>query len=135
MITRLGLVCVWVFDQDVAREFYVDTLGCKVVGDMDFDGMHWLSVSVPDQPDVQFALNVPGPPIMDEASAASIRDLVAKGYLGHGFTVDDCAKTYEELKARGVDFVEAPEERVYGIDAAFRDPFGNSWRMTQLKPM
>jgi catechol 2,3-dioxygenase-like lactoylglutathione lyase family enzyme len=135
MITGVGLVCVFVLDIDVARDFYVGTLGFEVDLDAERDGFHWLVVHAPDQPDVPLMLVVPGPP-MDPATADRIRSLVATGYLGPGaLATEDCWATYRELKARGVEFIEDPEDRFYGIDAAFRDPFGNHWRLTQRKPL
>jgi predicted enzyme related to lactoylglutathione lyase len=77
---------------------------------------------------------IPGPPVMDEETAGQVRDLMAKGFAGTAFlTTDDCQASYEELKARGVEFTEAPEERPYGIDSGFRDPSGNSLRLTEVK--
>ncbi len=134
MITGIGLVCVNVLDMDQARDFYVGTLGFEVDVDMVQDGFHWLVVHAPTQPEVPLMLVVPGPPVMDGELAQQIRSLVATGYLGPGaFSTNDCWATYRELKARGVEFIEEPEERFYGIDAAFRDPFGNHWRLTQPK--
>ena len=97
--------------------------------------MRFVLVTAPEQPDVPLMLAVPGPPVMDEATAEQIRALTAKGFLGPGGLVTkDCRKTTAELKARGVEFLEEPEERFYGIDAGFRDPFGNHWRLTELTP-
>lgn len=96
----------------------------------------WLLLHAPDQPEVPVMLAVPGPPIMDVETANKVRELVSTGYLGFGgLATDDCRKTYEELKAKGVEFVEEPSERFYGIDAAFRDPFGNQLRLTEPKPV
>ena len=136
MITGVGLVCVWVLDIDEARDFYVGTLGFDVSFDMERDGFHWLVVHAPTQPEVPIMLVVPGPPAVDDATAEQLRSLVATGYLGPGaLATDDCWATYRELEAKGVEFIEKPEERFYGIDAAFRDPFGNHWRLTQPKPV
>jgi catechol 2,3-dioxygenase-like lactoylglutathione lyase family enzyme len=135
MITGVGLVCVWVYDQDEAYDFYVNKLGLKVTMDAPMDGGgRWLLVHAPDQPQVPIMLVVPGAPMMDEQTAAKIKDLVATGYLGPGaLSTDDCRGTYKELLAKGVEFIEEPSERFYGIDAGFRDPFGNHWRLTQPK--
>jgi catechol 2,3-dioxygenase-like lactoylglutathione lyase family enzyme len=125
-----------VFDQDEAKDFYVDKLGCEVAADMAMDGMRFLLVRAPEQPDVQLILSAPGPPIMDRETAEAVRTLVAKGSLGPGgFVTADCQATYQKLEANGVEFLEEPEERFYGTDAAFRDPFGNHWRLTQVKNM
>jgi hypothetical protein len=77
---------------------------------------------------------IPGPPVMDAETAGQVRDLMSKGFAGTVFlTTEDCRASYEELKARGVEFSEAPEERPYGIDSGFRDPSGNSVRLTEVK--
>jgi catechol 2,3-dioxygenase-like lactoylglutathione lyase family enzyme len=135
MITGVALVCVMVPDQDAAYDFYVNTLGLKVALDSPMEGGgRWLVVHAPAQPEVPIMLAVPGPPIMDEAEAARIRELIAKGYMGVGaLATDDCRGTYAELVAKGVEFTEEPSERFYGIDASFRDPFGNPWRLTQTR--
>jgi catechol 2,3-dioxygenase-like lactoylglutathione lyase family enzyme len=137
MITGMALVCVWVLDQDVAKDFYVGKLGLEVTMDAPMDGGgRWLIVHSPKQPEVPIMLAVPGPPIMDEPAAEKIRSLVATGLLGPGaLATDDCHATYAELSKRGVEFVEPPSDRFYGIDAGFRDPFGNHWRLTQTKVM
>src|SRR2546430_1883224 len=135
MITGVGLVCVWVYDQDEAYDFYVNKLGLDVRMDAPMDGGgRWLLVQSKHQPDVPIMLVVPGPPVMDEKTAAKIKEPVATGYPGPGaLATDDCRATYQELLAKGVEFIEPPEERFYGIDAGFRDPFGNHWRLTQVK--
>ena len=136
MITGVGLVCVWVLDMDEARAFYVDTLGLDVAMDMEQDGIRWLLVNAPAQPEVPIMLVNPASVPMDSEIADQIRSLVATGFLGPGsLATDDCRATYAELKAKGVEFTEEPEERFYGIDAGFRDPFGNQWRLTQPKPL
>jgi uncharacterized glyoxalase superfamily protein PhnB len=135
MITGVGLLCVWVTDQDEAYDFYVNKLGCKVSTDVEMDGFRYLLVTGPEQPDVHIMLTKPEPPIMSEETAESIRTLMATGHLGPGgFATSDCRATYQDLKAKGVEFIDEPEERFYGIDAGFRDPFGNHWRLTQVKP-
>jgi catechol 2,3-dioxygenase-like lactoylglutathione lyase family enzyme len=133
MIDRIGLVCIWVYDQDEALDFYVDKLGFAVRTDVEAEGVRFVLVTAPEQPDVPLMLAVPEPPAVDAATAEQIRALVAKGFLGPGALVTkDCRKTTAELEARGVEFVEQPEERFYGIDAGFRDPSGNNARMMQL---
>ena len=133
MIDGFGLVCVWVFDQDEARDFYVGKLGFEISTDMTQEGLRWLVVHPPGHPEVPLALNVPGPPIMDEATGERIRSLVATGFLGPGaLRTKDCRGTYADLRAKGVEFIGEPEETFYGIDVAFRDPFGNHWRLAQL---
>ena len=95
----------------------------------------WLTVGPPGQEDVSIVLMaIPGAPVMDEETAEQVSDLMAKGFAGTVFlTTDDCQASYEELKARGVEFTEAPEERPYGIDSGFRDPSGNSIRLTEVR--
>jgi catechol 2,3-dioxygenase-like lactoylglutathione lyase family enzyme len=128
---------LWVHDQDEALAFYTEKLGMEVRSDVTMPEMgdfRWLTVSPPGQEDVAIVLMaIPGEPVMDAATAAQLRDLVAKGFAGTAFlTTDDCQASYEELKARGVEFTETPEERPYGIDSGFRDPSGNSLRLTQV---
>jgi Glyoxalase/Bleomycin resistance protein/Dioxygenase superfamily len=100
----------------------------------EMDDFRWLTVSPPGQEDVAIVLMaIPGPPVMDAETAQQVRDLVAKGFAGTAFlTTDDCRASYEEIRARGVEFTEAPEERPYGIDCGFRDPSGNSIRLTEV---
>ena len=128
---------LWVHDQDEALAFYTERVGMEVRADVTLPEMgdfRWLAVSPAGQEDVSIVLMlVPGPPVMDDGTAGQVRDLMAKGFAGTVFlTTDDCQASYEELKARGVEFTEAPEERPYGIDAGFRDPSGNHLRLTQL---
>jgi catechol 2,3-dioxygenase-like lactoylglutathione lyase family enzyme len=135
---RIANVNVWVHDQDEALAFYTDKLGWEVRADAtlpELGDYRWLTVGPPGQKDVAVVLNaIPGPEVMDEESAGQIRALMAKGWLGSVFLqTDDCRAAYEELKARGVEFTEAPEERPYGIDSGFRDPSGNSIRLTEVK--
>jgi catechol 2,3-dioxygenase-like lactoylglutathione lyase family enzyme len=129
---------LWVHDQDEALAFYTEKLGMEVRADVTLAEMgdfRWLTVSPPGQEDVSIVLMaIPGPPVMDEGTAAQVEDLVSKGFAGTAFlTTDDCQASYEELKARGVEFNEPPEERPYGIDTGFRDPSGNSIRLTEVK--
>ena len=96
------------------------------------DGFRWLTVSPHDQPDLEFSLLKPGPPMHDEETGAQIRALVAKGAIGGGvWETDDCKATYDELSAKGVEFLQEPAERPYGIEAVFRDDSGNWFSLTQ----
>ena len=129
---------VWVHDQDEALAFYTERLGMEVSADVTLAEMgdfRWLTVSPPGQEDVSIVLMaIPGPPMMDEETTRQIEELMAKGFAGTVFlTTDDCRADYERLKARGVEFTEAPEERPYGIDSGFRDPSCNSIRLTEVK--
>jgi len=129
---------LWVHDQDDALAFYTEKVGMEVRADVTLEemgGFRWLTVGPPGQEDVTIVLMaIPGPPVMDAETAGQVRDLMAKGFAGTVFlTTDDCRASYEELKSRGVEFSEAPEERPYGIDSGFRDPSGNSLRLTEVK--
>jgi catechol 2,3-dioxygenase-like lactoylglutathione lyase family enzyme len=135
---KIATAQVWVHDQDEALEFYTKKLGMEVRSDVTLPEMgdfRWLTVGPAGQPDISIVLMaIPGPPMMDEETAAQVRELMAKGFAGTVFlTTDDVRASYEELKARGVEFTEAPEERPYGIDSGFRDPSGNSFRLTQVQ--
>src|SRR5947208_6642249 len=137
---KISTAQVWVNDQDEALAFYTEKLGMEVRSDVTLPEMgdfRWLTVGPPDQPEVAIVLMaIPGQPLMDDATAAQVRDLVAKGFAGTVFlTTDDCRASYEELRGRGVEFVEEPEERPYGIDAGFRDPSGNHLRLTQVNEL
>jgi catechol 2,3-dioxygenase-like lactoylglutathione lyase family enzyme len=137
MIKGVGLVCVYVLDFDEAYDFYVHKLGLEVALDEPMEGGgRWLVVNSPAQPEVPIMLTVPDPPLVTEEHAAQIRELMATGLLGPGaLATDDCRRDYKELSAKGVEFFEEPSERFYGVDAAFRDPFGNHWRLTEPKPL
>ena len=131
---------LWVNDQDEALAFYTQKLGMEVQIDATLPEMgdfRWLTVSPPGQPDVAIVLMaIPGPPVMDEQSAEQVRTLMAKGFAGTVFlTTDDCQASFEELRSRGVEFTETPEERPYGIDSGFRDPSGNNIRLTQVRDL
>ena len=133
MLKRISHTFIHVLDQDEALDFYVGKLGMVVSTDADLGVMRWLTVNFPGEEDLQLVLMMPGPPAYDDATAAEIRELVAKGAAGGGLILetDDCRKTVEELKAKGVEITQEPEERFYGIDAGLRDPFGNPMRITQ----
>ncbi len=129
---------LWVHDQEEALAFYTEKVGLEVRADVTLAEMgdfRWLTVGPPGQEDVAIVLMaIPGPPMIDEATVGEIENLMAKGFCGTVFlTTDDCRASYEELKSRGVEFTEAPEERPYGIDSGFRDPSGNAIRLTEVK--
>lgn len=133
MIDKIGLVCVWVLDLDEAIDFYVGKLGMTVTTDVVEDGYRFVLLNAAEQPDVPLMLALPVPPAIDAGTAGMLKELMAKGVLGPGaLQTKDCRATYAELVAKGVEFVEPPEDRFYGVDAGFRDPFGNHWRLTQL---
>ena len=135
---RIATAQLWVHDQEEALKFWTTNVGMEVRADVTIPEMgnfRWLAVGPPGQPDISIVLMaIPGPPVMDDATADQVRDLTSKGFAGTVFlTTEDCRASYEELRARGVEFNETPEERPYGIDCGFRDPSGNSIRLTQLQ--
>ncbi len=137
---RISNMQVWVHDQDDALAFYTQKLGMEVRADVTLPEMgdfRWLTVGPVGQPDFALVLMaIPGPPVIEPETAEQIRSLMAKGAAGAVFlTTDDCRATYEELQERGVDFIDAPEERPYGLDASFRDPSGNHIRLTQVREL
>jgi catechol 2,3-dioxygenase-like lactoylglutathione lyase family enzyme len=136
MIQRLSHVTIYVLDQDEAYDFYVNKLGFDVKMDAKMDnGFRWLTLCPKGQPDLQIVLMPTGPsPMMDQESSDQLRDLIRKGKLGAGvFQTADCRKTYEELKAKGVEFAQPPADRFYGIEAVMKDNSGNWFSMTQPK--
>jgi uncharacterized glyoxalase superfamily protein PhnB len=134
---KINSAQLWVNDQEEALAFYTQKLGMEIRADVTLPEMgdfRWLQVGPPGQDDVAITLMaVPGAPVMDDETAEQVRTLTAKGFAGTVFlTTEDVHGDYRELCARGVEFVEAPEERPYGIDSSFRDPSGNHFRLTQL---
>lgn len=137
---KLAHAQLWVHDQDEALDFYTKKLGMEVRADVTLPEMgnfRWLTVAPAGQPDVSIVLMaIPGPPVMDPETAEQVKSLMAKGFAGTVFlNTDDVYADYEELKSRGVEFTEPPEDRPYGIDSGFRDPSGNSFRLTQVKEL
>jgi uncharacterized glyoxalase superfamily protein PhnB len=135
---RIANAHLWVHDQDEALAFYTQKLGMEVRADVtlpELGDFRWVTVAPPGQEDVSIVLMaIPAEPVMDAETADRVRDLMAKGFAGTVFlTTDDCRASYEELKDRGVEFTEPPEERPYGIDTGFRDPSGNSLRLTEVR--
>jgi catechol 2,3-dioxygenase-like lactoylglutathione lyase family enzyme len=130
-ITRSQL---FVLDQDQARDFYVNKLGLEVSADLDLGFMRWLTVCVPGDPSREILLERPGPPAMDESTAAQVRELVTKGAMGGWLciTTPDAHATFETLRERGVDITDGPSAKPYGIDFGVRDPFGNAIRIGQM---
>ncbi|GAC1441185.1 MAG: VOC family protein [Solirubrobacteraceae bacterium] len=137
---KLTSAQLWVHDQDEALAFYTQKLAMEVRSDATLPEMgdfRWLTVGPVGQPEFSIVLMaIPGPPVMDADTAEQVRALMAKGFAGTIFlTTDDCQASYEELSGRGVEFVEQPEERPYGIDSSFRDPSGNHIRLTQVREL
>jgi len=135
MLNQLANVQVWVNDQDEALAFYTDKLGFEVREDVtvpELGNFRWLSVGVPGQDVAIVLMAVPGAPVFDDETRQQILDLLAKGAAGGlFFTTEDCRASYEELAARGVEFTQEPTEQPYGVDAGFRDPSGNQFRMVE----
>ena len=130
-ITRSQL---FVLDQDKAYDFYVGVLGLEVAADQDLGFMRWLTVRVPGDAEREILLEKPGPPAMDEQTAATVRELVTKGAMGGWLciTTDDAQATHDTLAAAGVDVTDPPTPKPYGIDFGIRDPFGNAIRIGQM---
>jgi catechol 2,3-dioxygenase-like lactoylglutathione lyase family enzyme len=135
---KISTAQLWVHDQDEALAFYTEKLGMEVRVDATFPEMgdfRWLTVAPPGQDEIAIVLMaIPGPPVMDPETQKQVRELMAKGFAGTVFlTTDDIYTDVEALKKRGLEFVEEPEERPYGIDSGFRDPSGNQFRLTQVR--
>ncbi len=134
MIQRLSHVSIYVLDQDAAYDFYVNKLGFEVRTDQKMDnGFRWLTVGPKGQPGLQIVLmpTIPSP-MLDQATSDALRMLIRKGVMGAGvFQTADCKRTYEELKAKGVEFTQPPTERFYGIEALMKDNSGAWFSMTQ----
>jgi catechol 2,3-dioxygenase-like lactoylglutathione lyase family enzyme len=134
MSQGIQVVGLYVRDQDEALAFYVDKVGFRVHTDVRNGNYRWLTVQHPEQPTFQLGLFTPGPPVHDEATAQMLRTIVAKGAMpALVLIVDDCRDAYERLRSRGVEFVQEPVERFGTIDAGFRDPSGNGWKMIQSR--
>ncbi len=133
MYTSINMSQIFVLDQDKAKDFYVNTLGLEVSNDLDLGFMRWLTVCVPGQKGRDVLLEKPGPPAMDAKTTETVRELVTKGATGFtlGLTTDNIEKTFETLKARGVEFTQEPTKHFYGTDIGIRDPFGNNIRIVQ----
>jgi catechol 2,3-dioxygenase-like lactoylglutathione lyase family enzyme len=125
---------VYVRNQDEALAFYTDKVGFRVHTDVRNGDYRWLTVQHPEQPSFQLGLFKPGPPVLDEATAQSVAAIVAKGAMPPlVFVVDDCRAAYERMRAAGVEFTQEPVERFGSVDAGFRDPSGNGWKMIQAR--
>ena len=126
MILNISLTTVYCLDQDRARDFYVEHLGFEPRADVTMgEGFRWVTIGHPSQPELEVTLMVPGPPLSPEAADFVRRNLESGQVGGLGLTVDDCRKTYEELSAKGVTFVQEPSDRPYGVEAVMRDDTGN----------
>jgi catechol 2,3-dioxygenase-like lactoylglutathione lyase family enzyme len=128
----VGMVGVYVRDQEEALKFYVEKCGFRVKTDVKNGDYRWLTVQHPDQPSFELGLFAPGPPIHDAATAQTLREMVAKGAMPPlTLAVDDCRAAYDRMRSRGVEFTQEPMDRYGIVDAGFRDPSGNGWKMIQ----
>jgi catechol 2,3-dioxygenase-like lactoylglutathione lyase family enzyme len=134
MYDNISRSALFVLDQDAALDFYVNKLGLEVAADVDLGFMRWLTVRVPGDPVREVLLERPGPPALDETTAAQARELLTKGAVAGSLflTTQDAQQTYETLKARGVEITDEPSPKPYGIDFGIRDPFGNAIRIGQM---
>jgi catechol 2,3-dioxygenase-like lactoylglutathione lyase family enzyme len=136
---KISVAQIWVHDQDEALDFYTKKVGMEVRADVtvpELGDFRWLVVGPAGQDDIGITLMaIPGEPVMDSQTAEDVRTLMAKGFAGTVFLrTDDIRASFEELKSRGVEFVEEPTQYPYGMDSAFRDPSGNNLRLAQLDP-
>jgi catechol 2,3-dioxygenase-like lactoylglutathione lyase family enzyme len=135
MITNISLFTLWVTDQDEAKRFYIDKLGFVEDTDVTMgDGFRWVTVKHPSQPELEVTLQIPGPPL-DEVTADAVRRALASGTMGgFGLNTDDCHRTYSELMAAGIEFVQPPLDRPYGVEAVMRDNSGNWLVLVENRP-
>jgi catechol 2,3-dioxygenase-like lactoylglutathione lyase family enzyme len=134
MSQGVGVAGLYARDQDEALAFYVEKIGFRVHTDARNGDYRWLTVQHPDQPDFQLGLFAPQPPTVDAATAKTLREIVAKGAMPPlVFIVEDCRAAYEAMRGRGVEFTQEPVERFGSVDASFRDPSGNGWKMIEAR--
>jgi catechol 2,3-dioxygenase-like lactoylglutathione lyase family enzyme len=135
MSERIGVVGLYVRDQDEALDFYVGKLGFQVHTDVKNGNYRWLTVKHPNQNPFELGLFLPQEPALDAATAQTMREMVAKGAMPPlVLVVDDCHAAYQRLRAKGVEFIQEPVARFGGVDASFRDPSGNAWKMIEARP-
>ena len=134
MILNISLTTVYCLDQDATRDFYVQRLGFEPKVDARMGEFRWVTVAHPNQPELEVTLMVPGPPLSPEAADFVRRQLEAGQMGGLGLRVDDCRKTYAELSAAGVTFLQEPADRPYGVEAVMRDNTGNWLSLVEPKP-
>lgn len=135
MITNVSLATIWVNDQDESKAFYIDKLGFVEATDVTMgDGYRWCTVAHPDHPELELTLMKPGPPL-DDDDAAAIQHMLDKGSLSAvGLQTDDCVKTHADLVERGVEFIQEPADRPYGVEAVLRDNSGNWLVLVERRP-
>ena len=134
MSQGVNVMGLYVHDQDEALGFYVEKLGFKVHTDMRNGDYRWLTVQHPEQPSFQLGLFAPGPPLHDAATAQTLNAMVAKGAMPPlVLVVDDCRAAHKRMHERGVEFTQEPVERYGAVDASFRDPSGNGWKLIEAR--
>lgn len=134
MIKGIGVVGLYVHDQDEALDFYVNKLGFEVHADARNGKYRWLTVKHPGQPTFELGLFLPQEPVLDAATAQVMREMVAKGAMPPlVLVVEDCRAAHEKMRAKGVEFTQEPVARFGGVDANFRDPSGNAWKMIEAR--
>jgi catechol 2,3-dioxygenase-like lactoylglutathione lyase family enzyme len=134
MTQGVQVVGLYVRDQDEALQFYVEKLGFRVHTDVRNGDYRWLTVQHPEQPFFQLGLFKPQPPTLDATTAQTVQEVVAKGAMPPlVLVVDDCRASYERMKASGVEFTQEPTDRYGAVDAGFRDPAGNGWKMIEAR--
>jgi catechol 2,3-dioxygenase-like lactoylglutathione lyase family enzyme len=132
MTKGIGVLGLYVLDQDEALDFYVNKLGFQVHADHRNGNYRWLTVKHPNQPMLELGLFLPQEPVLDAATAQTMREMVAKGAMPPlVLVVDDCRAAYDKLRGKGVEFTQEPIARFGGVDANFRDPSGNAWKMIE----
>jgi catechol 2,3-dioxygenase-like lactoylglutathione lyase family enzyme len=135
MITNISLFTLWVTDQDASKRFYVDNLGFVEGTDVTMgDGFRWVTIAHPDHPELEVTLMTPGPPLDDAMATAVSRSLAGGTMGGFGLTTDDCRGDYERLEKLGVEFIQPPSERPYGVEAVLRDNSGNMIVLVEATP-
>jgi catechol 2,3-dioxygenase-like lactoylglutathione lyase family enzyme len=134
MNAGIGVIGLYVHDQDEALDFYVNKLGFNAHADYRNGDYRWLTVKHPNQPSFELGLFLPQEPVLDAATAQTMRQMVAKGAMPPlVFVVDDCRAAYDSFRASGVEFTQEPISRFGGVDANFRDPSGNAWKLIQAR--
>lgn len=132
MSKGIGVLGLYVHDQDEALDFYVHKLGFNVHADHRNGNYRWLTIKHPNQQSLELGLFLPQEPVLDAATAQTMREMVAKGAMPPlVLIVEDCRAAYETLRAKGVEFTQEPIARFGGVDANFRDPSGNAWKMIE----
>ena len=134
MSQGVQMVGLYVRDQDEALKFYVEKLGFRVAADVKNGDYRWLTVQHPEQPSFQLGLFSTQSPMIDQATTQTLREIVAKGAMPPMvLEVDDCHTAYDRMRTRGVEFTQEPIERYGTVDASFRDPSGNGWKLVEAR--